>query len=298
MGEKKFCILPCNGLDKSLGVITREVALKIMEKVADIELICPVLLNSGDKTYEELLHASKIIVINGCMTRCPVKLIEQRKLKPFKQIMIPEIAKKFKIKPPKNLKLDEDGNQLVELITEEILEDLREKSSEAITEERIFTEQEYFIITIDKYNFSVPKEGYFFNQNDCWIKPAEKTGLMGITDYLQNAAGDILFVDLPEIGRHVEQFDDVGSFESTKTVLQLISPGSGKVIAVNKELEQHPEYINQDPYRKGWFVEIELDHFEEDRELLMDGPEYFNYMKSRAMKEKEHLDKMKSDKNG
>ena len=93
---------------------------------------------------------------------------------------------------------------------------------------REFREQEYFNVSIDKYYFTVPKEGYFFNENDCWIKTNRNTALIGISDYLQNAASDIMFVDLPEIGMDVEQFDDVGSFESTKTVLQLISPGSGK----------------------------------------------------------------------
>ncbi|MEJ2249758.1 MAG: glycine cleavage system protein H [Candidatus Lokiarchaeota archaeon] len=119
---------------------------------------------------------------------------------------------------------------------------------------------------------------------------------MGISDYLQNAASDVLFVDLPEIGTIVAQFDDVGSFESAKTVLQLISPSSGKIIAANKDLEQHPEYMNQDPYNKGWLVELELDNFEEDRELLMSGRQYFEYMKQKAIEEKEHLDKMKSEK--
>ena len=88
MNDDNICVLPCNGLDKSLGVIAREVALNLIEKRPDFNLICPVLLNSGDNTYEELLKKSKIIVINGCMTRCPLKLIEQRGLKPFKQIMI------------------------------------------------------------------------------------------------------------------------------------------------------------------------------------------------------------------
>ncbi|MHA1150904.1 MAG: putative zinc-binding protein [Promethearchaeota archaeon] len=296
MSEEKFCILPCNGLDKSLGVIAREVALKILEKIPNGKLICPVLLNSGDKTYEELLQNSKTIAINGCMTRCPMKLIEQRQLKPYKQVMIPEMAKKYKFKPPKKLKLDDDNIKLVEVIADEIIKDIKENGSEEVNKTHVFAEQEYYDITVDKYYFTVPKEGYFFNENDCWIKPIGETALMGISDYLQNAASDILFVDLPETGRDVEQFDDVGSFESTKTVLQLISPGSGKVIAINKDLEQHPEYMNQDPYRKGWFVEIELNNFEEDRELLMDGSEYFEYMKNKANKEKEHLDKMKSEK--
>ena len=296
MSNESICILPCNGLDKSMGVISREVALKIIEKVPNSKLICPVLLNSGDKTYEELLPKSKIIAINGCMTRCPIKLIEERQLRPFKQIMIPDMAKKYKIKPSKKLELDQDNVNLVELITDEIVKDLEEKESEVVKEKRVFDEQEYFDVSVDKYYFTVPKEGYFFNENDCWIKPLGKTALLGISDYLQNAASDILFVDFPEIGTIVVQFDDVGSFESTKTVLQLISPGSGRVVAVNKDLEQHPEYMNQDPYNKGWFLELELDNFEEDRELIMNGPEYFKYMKQKAMEEKEHLDKMKSEK--
>jgi glycine cleavage system H protein len=296
VSNESICILPCNGLDKSMGVITREVALKIIEKIPNSKLICPVLLNSGDQTYEDLLPKSKIIAINGCMTRCPIKLIEERQLRPFKQIMIPDMAKKYKVKPSKKLKLDEDNIKLVELITDEIIKDLEEKESEVAKERQIFEEQEYFEVSIDKYYFTVPKEGYFFNENDCWIKPLGKTALLGISDYLQNAASDILFVDFPETGSIVVQFDDIGSFESTKTVLQLISPGSGKLIAVNKNLEQHPEYMNQDPYNKGWFVKLELDNFEEDRDLLMSGPEYFEYMKKKAIEEKEHLNKMKSEK--
>ena len=288
-----ICILPCNGLDKSLGVITKEVSLKVIEKMPDVQLICPVLLNNGDKRYENLIQTSKIIIINGCMTRCPTKLIEIRKLKPFKQIMIPDMLKKYKVKPSKDLILNEENNKLAELIADEIIIDLKliaESDQETDIDIREFQEQEFFDITVDKYYFTVPKEGYFFNENDCWIKPEGNTALLGITDYLQNAAADILFVDLPELGSEIEQFDDVGSFESSKTVLQLISPGLGRIVAINKSLEKNPELMNQDPYRKGWFVEIELKNFEEDKELLMNGPEYFEYMKNKIMKEKNHLD--------
>ena len=297
MIEENICILPCNGLDKSLGVITRDVALKLIEKAPNFKLICSVLLNFGYKTYETLLHNSKIVIINGCMTRCPIKLIEQRGLKPFKQIMIPNMSKKYKIKPSNTLTLDEENIKLVGLIADEILRDLEDVGQDEDQPMRDFQEQDYFDFSVDKYYFTIPKKGYFFNENDCWIKPNGKIALLGITDYLQNAASDILFVDLPEIGRIIEQFDDVGSFESAKTVLQLISPGSGTIISINKNVEQHPEYLNQDPYNKGWFVEIELDNFEEDKELLMDGPEYFEYMKIKVMKEKDHLDKMKNNKN-
>ncbi|MFX1457431.1 MAG: putative zinc-binding protein [Promethearchaeota archaeon] len=297
MSDKKFCILPCNGLDKSLGVIAREVALKILEKTTKSYLICPVLLNRGDKDYEEFLQNSKIIIINGCMTRCAIKLIEQRTLKPFKQIMIPNMLKKNKIKPSKSLILNDENLKLFELIADEVIKDMEENLQKEDKKTWSFQEQDYFDLTVDKYYFSVPKEGYFFNENDCWIKPLGKKALLGITDYLQNAVSDVLFVELPDIGKDIEQFDDVGSFESSKTVLQLISPGSGKIIAVNKDLEQYPEYMNQDPYNKGWFVEIEPDNFEDDLELLMNGPEYFEYMKNKIFEEKEHLDKLKSEKN-
>ena len=290
-----ICILPCNGLDKSLGVIAREVSLKVIEKTSDVQLICPVLLNNGDKRYENLIQTSKIIIINGCMTRCPTKLIEKRKLKPFKQIMIPDMSKKYKVKPTKDLILDEENIKLAELIADEIIIGLKKSDQEKDINIREFQEQKFFDITIDKYYFTVPEEGYFFNENDCWIKPEGNTALLGITDYMQNAAADILFVELPELGSEIEQFGDVGSFESSKTVLQLISPGSGRIIAINKSLEQNPELMNQDPYRKGWFVEIELDNFEEDKELLLNGPEYFDYMKNKIMKEKNHLDQINGE---
>jgi glycine cleavage system H protein len=297
MSENVICILPCNGLDKPMGVITKEVALKVIGKGSNFKLICPVLLNSGDKTYEELLLNSKIIVINGCITRCPLKLIEERKLKPYNQIMISKMCKKYNVKPSKSLILDEENIKLAELIADEIIGSIGKTSK--IEERKIadVEKQEYFELTVDKYYFTIPKKGYFFNENDCWIKPFGKKALVGITDYLQNAASDILFVDLPKIGETIEQFDDIGSFESNKTVLQLISPGSGKIVSVNKNLEQHPEYLNQDPYNQGWFAELELEGFEEDKTLLMDGQEYFEYMKNKIMKEKDHLDKMKSEKN-
>ncbi|MEM3586833.1 MAG: putative zinc-binding protein [Candidatus Jordarchaeaceae archaeon] len=284
---KKVCVLPCNGLDKSLGVVARNAALKLIEKNPDIELICPVLLNSGDERYEELLKESDIIVIDGCMTRCATKLIDERSLRPSKKIFTPDMVKKFKLNPGKSLVLDEEGQKLAESIASEILESLKE-SEEAVTETRELGEIECFETVVDKFRFRVPKSGYYFNENDCWVKPMGKKALMGISDFLQNMASDIIFVEFPEIGLEFEQFDDIGTFESIKIVLQLITPASGKVIAVNKDLEKSPELLNQDPYGKGWFIEVELKNFEEDKELLMDGPAYFEYMKKKIEEERKH----------
>ncbi|HUW89218.1 MAG TPA: putative zinc-binding protein [Candidatus Nanopelagicaceae bacterium] len=296
MEKKKTCILPCNGLDKSLGVIARSVALKLIEKRPEIQLICPVLLNTGDEKYENFIKSTKVIVIDGCMTRCASKLVEKREKKPFKRIFIPDMSKKYKIKPSKELTLNEENEKLAEQIMEEISEELGKVEVKQVLKSREFEILDFFEITVDKYYFKVPKEGYYFNENDCWIKPEGKTALLGISDYLQNAAADILFVEFPEIGSEIEQFDDAGSFESSKTVLQLISPGTGKITRVNKTLENNPELMNQDPYQRGWFIEIELRDFEEDKDLLMNGPDYFEYMKEKIMKEKNHIDQIKSEK--
>jgi len=283
-------------LDKSLGVIARSIALKLIEKRPEIQLICPVLLNTGDEKYENFIESAKIIAIDGCMTRCATKLVENREKKPFKRIFIPDMSKKYGIKPTKELTLNEENEKLAEQIMEEIIKELEDVDVKKVLKSPKFEAIEFFDITVDKYHFNVPKEGYYFNENDYWIKPEGKTALLGISDYLQNAAADILFVEFPEIGSEMEQFDDAGSFESSKTVLQLISPGTGKTIRVNKALENNPELMNQDPYQKGWFIEIELKNFEEDKELLLNGPDYFEYMKEKIMKEKNALEQIRSEK--
>ena len=293
--DKQLCVLPCNGLDKSLGVIARAVALNLIEKKLDLNLICPVLLNTGDEKYESNLRESRTIVIDGCMTRCATKLIEERNQKIYKRIFIPDMSKKLKIKPGTSLKLSENAKKLAEMIAKGFLEELKVSEKEDIVIVAKTERMDFFDITVDKFYFQVPKEGYFFNENDCWIKPDGDRALISITDYLQNQSSDIMFVELPKIGQEIEQFDDVGSFESVKTVLQLISPGSGKIVGVNKALEEHPEWMNQDCYQQGWFAELELKNFEEDKELLMDGPEYFEYMKEKILKERELLDKEKED---
>ncbi|MCY0877727.1 MAG: glycine cleavage system protein GcvH [Firmicutes bacterium] len=82
-------------------------------------------------------------------------------------------------------------------------------------------------------------------------------GRVGITDYAQEALGDVVFVELPEVGREVEAGEAVGAIESVKSVSDLYSPASGRVARVNRDLESHPEWINEDPYGAGWIFELE-----------------------------------------
>ncbi|MEJ2248963.1 MAG: glycine cleavage system protein GcvH [Candidatus Lokiarchaeota archaeon] len=291
--KEKLCIIPCNGLDKALGIIAREVAIELNEREENIELICPVSLNSGNEKYNEMVKNFPIVVIDGCMTRCASKLLDFKNSQIVFRVLISDMLKKFEIKPGNELRLNNEGKKLIKKIVDFIIMELNKPKEEISKKERKFKEIEYYEIIVDKYRFRVPRSGYLFNENDCWVKPEGNTALLGITDYLQNSAGDVLFVDLPEIGKKLEQFDDIGSFESSKTVLQLISPVSGEIIAINENLYDHPELLNEEAYRKGWFVEVKLKNFDEDKEFLMDCQTYFEYIKNKAEKERELLNKNK-----
>jgi glycine cleavage system H protein len=82
-------------------------------------------------------------------------------------------------------------------------------------------------------------------------------GRVGITDYAQDSLGDVVFVELPEVGSVIRAGDTVGVIESVKSVSDLYSPASGRVLQVNTALTEKPELINQDPYGEGWIFELE-----------------------------------------
>jgi len=108
-----------------------------------------------------------------------------------------------------------------------------------------------------------------------WIALYESNnnGIIGITDFAQGELGDIVFVELPNIGDVFSENDVFGTVEAVKTVADLYIPVSGKVIEINEELESNPELINSDPYDKGWIVKIQLsDSIEVER--LLNNEEY------------------------
>lgn len=145
-------------------------------------------------------------------------------------------------------------------------------------------------LKIDKWTFKVPRE-LFYIDNDFWARIEGNMGTVGITSYMQSKLSDIIFVRLPQIGAKVEQFGEAGDFESVKAVLDVISPVSGTVIEVNRELENQPDLANSDPYGKGWFYKVELLDFESDKENLSDAETYFAVMKRNVEKEHEKLKK-------
>lgn len=92
-----------------------------------------------------------------------------------------------------------------------------------------------------------------------WLQPAaDGTARVGITQYAQEALGDVVFVDLPEVGAAFAQGEEFGTVESVKTVSELNMPAAGEVLEVNGALEDHPEAVNEDPYGQGWMVKVRL----------------------------------------
>ena len=103
----------------------------------------------------------------------------------------------------------------------------------------------------------VPKDLKYTHEHE-WIRIDGKKAVIGITEFAQEQLGDIVFVELPELGSEIEQESPFGVVESVKTVSDLYAPASGKVTAINKDLETTPEKVNNDPYEAGWNIEIEL----------------------------------------
>lgn len=91
-----------------------------------------------------------------------------------------------------------------------------------------------------------------------WLKTDGDEATIGITDYAQGQLGDIVYVDLPEAGASITQFEKMGEIESVKAVSELFSPGGGEVVAANEALVEKPELVNSDPYGEGWLIKIRL----------------------------------------
>ena len=104
---------------------------------------------------------------------------------------------------------------------------------------------------------AVPSELKYSKEHE-WVKVDGDVVTIGITEFAQSELGDIVFVELPEEGDELTSGDSFGSVESVKTVSELYAPLSGKVVEVNDELEDSPEYVNESSYDKAWMVKVEL----------------------------------------
>ncbi len=119
----------------------------------------------------------------------------------------------------------------------------------------------------------------FFTEDHEWMSALSGTVKVGISAYAIEQLGDIVHIDLPEIGKTFETKDPFGTVESTKTVSDLYMPGKGKIVEVNADLLNSPERLQEDPYNKGWLVKIKLDSEVKD---LMSAKQYESYIQESA----------------
>lgn len=111
-------------------------------------------------------------------------------------------------------------------------------------------------------------ENLKYTKDHEWILVSGDTGTIGITDYAQGELGDVVFIELPAVGKVLKQHDTFGTIEAVKAVSDIYAPVSGSVLDINKELASSPEIVNKDPYGKGWMVKIKLSNPAELTALL------------------------------
>ena len=119
---------------------------------------------------------------------------------------------------------------------------------------------------------NTPKELKYSEEHE-WVKDEDGKYRIGITHFAQSELGDIVFVELPEVGDEVTADEPFGSVESVKTVSELYAPISGKVVEVNEELEDSPEFVNESPYEQAWMIVVEPSDVSE-LDALMSAEDY------------------------
>ncbi|RMH18561.1 MAG: glycine cleavage system protein GcvH [Acidobacteria bacterium] len=114
----------------------------------------------------------------------------------------------------------------------------------------------------------VPKD-CLYSKNHEWIRVVEDDlCVLGITDFAQSELGEVVYVELPEVGQSFAAGDEIGTIESVKAVAEIYTPVGGEIVEVNETLDDHPEKVNDDPYGAGWLAKLRMASADELGELL------------------------------
>jgi glycine cleavage system H protein len=136
-------------------------------------------------------------------------------------------------------------------------------------------------LTIDKFVFRFPKS-LRYSEAGLWIKQESRLLRIGLSDFIQQRNGDIAFATPAPAGTVLNAGDEIASIETVKVNISLPSPVKGKIIEVNLLLEKSPEWINQEPYARGWMVVMQADNLEQDYHTLMTAEAYSNLARQHA----------------
>jgi glycine cleavage system H protein len=122
------------------------------------------------------------------------------------------------------------------------------------------------------------REGLYYTKEHEWMKLENEKCRVGITDYAQKSLHEVVYVDLPNVGKALTQNVTFGTVESVKAVSELYSPVSGEVVERNENLVESPELVNQDPYGAGWIVIVKPSRLPDDLKTLMDAEGYVGFL--------------------
>jgi glycine cleavage system H protein len=111
-------------------------------------------------------------------------------------------------------------------------------------------------------------EDLFYSESHEWLRDEGSRATIGLTDYAQSQLKDIVYVELPQIGSEFKKGESLGVVESVKTVADVFSPVTGKVVETNVALKDSPQFVNEDPYGRGWIIKMEIRDKEELKKLL------------------------------
>ena len=111
-------------------------------------------------------------------------------------------------------------------------------------------------------------DGLYYTKEHLWVKVDGDDATIGVTDYGQHQLGDVVYVELPEVGSEVEAGDKIAAVESVKAAIDIYSPLTGKILSVNEDLKEDPSLVNVDPYGDGWIAEIQMSDPNELEDLM------------------------------
>jgi glycine cleavage system H protein len=131
-------------------------------------------------------------------------------------------------------------------------------------------------------DYKIPEDCHY-TESDEWLRADGAVVRIGITDYAQSELNDIVFVELPERGTQLEAGRTFGVVESVKAVSDLVSPIAGEVVEIHSKLSEHPEWLNEDPYGRGWIIAITPEDIDE-LDGLLSAAEYRAHVKARSGK--------------
>ena len=120
---------------------------------------------------------------------------------------------------------------------------------------------------------SAVPENLKYSEDHEWVKIEDNVAIIGITMHAAESLGDIVYIDVDSLGKDLKQFEKFGEIESVKAVSDLFVPVSGKVVEINEELTNNPEYVNEDCYEKGWIINLKVEN-SNDLEKLLGSSDY------------------------